>query len=227
MRLWESLRLHPARFDPVVPFDWAGEIVLVLDLTAANSDLRTLDLSNTAAFTEYIFGKMRAANARVAVGGYNEDRVIYHRAHFNAADESRCIHLGIDVWAAAGTPVSAPLDGIVHSFGYNNHFGDYGPTILLEHQLEKVVFYTLYGHLNLESLDDLHAGKKFGRGERLASIGNHPVNGDWPPHLHFQVIADLQGRRGDFPGVCTVTEREAYLSLCPDANLILRIGQLR
>jgi 4-aminobutyrate aminotransferase-like enzyme len=62
-----------------------------------------------------------------------------------------------------------------------------------------------------------------GRGQRIGRIGSPPGNGDWPPHLHFQVVTDLLGRRGDFPGVAPASRRNVWLSLCPDPNLVLRI----
>ena len=69
------------------------------------------------------------------------------------------MHIGLDLWIKAGTPVLSALDGKVHSFDFNAGFGDYGPTIILEHQLEDQTFYTLYGHLSLDSLDGLKIGK--------------------------------------------------------------------
>jgi murein DD-endopeptidase MepM/ murein hydrolase activator NlpD len=221
------LRNHTPNFSPVVPFDWDQEKVLLLDLTEANSDLHQLDLQNTATFTDYVFEKMAEARARVAVGGYNENRYIYRRStHFSDSDEPRSVHLGIDVWAEAGTDVFAPLSGRVHSFQHNDHFGDYGPTIILEHEMEGITFYTLYGHLSLHSLDGLYEGREIRQGSKLAQIGNYPVNGNWPPHLHFQIISDMGSYHGDFPGVCKPSERKTYLQRCPDANLILKIGQL-
>jgi murein DD-endopeptidase MepM/ murein hydrolase activator NlpD len=122
------LRQYTPDFSPVVSFNWDQEKGLLLDLTEANPDLHQLDLRNTAAFTHYVFGKMAQAGVRVAVGGYNETQYIYRRsAHFNSPDEPRSVHLGIDVWAVAGTEVFAPLSGRVHRFRHNDHFGDYGP----------------------------------------------------------------------------------------------------
>ena len=97
---------------------------------------------------------------------------------------------------------------------------------MLEHELEGIPFYTLYGHLSLASLDGLYEGREISQGTQLAEIGDEAVNGSWPPHLHFQVIRDMGGYRGDFPGVCKPSERAAYLQRCPDANLILGIKQL-
>jgi len=225
--LTDVLRKHTPHFSPVVSCNWEDEKVLLLDLTEANQDLLQLDLLDTRIFTDYVFGKMHQTGARVAVGGYNEDRYIYRRsAHFNSGEEARSVHLGIDIWAVAGTPIYAPLDGRLHSFQHNDRFGDYGPTIILEHCLEGIPFYTLYGHLSLRSLDGLKEGAEVRKGDWLAEIGNFPENGHWPPHLHFQIIADMKDNRGDFSGVCRPSERETYLARCPDANLILGIPQL-
>ena len=194
---------------------------LLLDFSASNPDLAPnrvppLDLTNTAVFTTYVFGKLRAARAEAGIGGYNEHRVIYRRSeHFTGA-APREIHLGVDIWAKAGTPVFAPKDGMVHSFQDNARFGDYGPTIILQHDLNGKTVYSLYGHLTRKSLEGLYEGREFGAGDKLAEIGPYPENGDWPPHLHFQLITDLLGHWGDFPGVCSVADREQFLSICPD-----------
>lgn len=214
----------------LLPFDFQKDPYLILDFSSSNPDLSpeyrpSLDLTDTAVFTEYVFGKLRSADAKVGVGGYNEHRVIYRRsAHFNTStEEPREIHLGIDFWADAGTPVFAPLAGTVHSFQDNANFGDYGPTIILEHTNNAVSRYSLYGHLTRQSLEGLYIGKEFNVGQILAEIGPYPENGDWPPHLHFQLMTDMLGLKGDFPGVCSVADREKFLSICPNPNELLRI----
>jgi murein DD-endopeptidase MepM/ murein hydrolase activator NlpD len=137
--------------------------------------------------------------------------------------EPRRLHLGIDIWGPAGTPVMAPLDGIVHSFAFNNNDSDYGATLILTHQLGDIGFHTLYGHLSLNSLKNLDDGKRISRGEVIGEFGMRFENGNWPPHLHFQVIADMQGWKGDYPGVCKYSERQQWLDNCPDPDLILKM----
>ena len=129
-------------------------------------------------------------------------------------------------WAEVGTPVFAPLAGVVHSFQDNNTFGDYGPTIILEHEQHDQPLYSLYGHLTRKSLAGLYAGKKINAGEKLAEIGPYPENGDWPPHLHFQLMTDMLGRKGDFPGVCSLADRSTFLAICPNPNEWLGIAGL-
>lgn len=196
-----------------------------LDFSESNKDLLTQDLTETAVFSDYVFDTMLSKNEYIGIGGYDENRVIYRqRDHFTNQENPRSIHLGVDIWANAGEPIYAPLDGTIHSFAFNNNPGDYGPTIILKHELEEIEFYTLYGHLSVESLNGLYEGKQIAAGEKIAEIGNFPENGDWPPHLHFQVISEIGEYKGDFPGVSSLENREYFLRTCPNPNLILRIG---
>jgi peptidoglycan LD-endopeptidase LytH len=198
--------------------------IIELDFTAKNLDLDKIDLTDTSIFTDYVFNQLLENNSKIGIGGYFEHRVIYRRSgYFNQVEaEPRCIHLGLDIWNLAGTEIYAPMDGIVHSFANNNHFGDYGPTIILQHNLPDKTLYTLYGHLSLESLDGLFEGKTFKKGEQIATFGDYPINGDWPPHLHFQVMNDMLGMKGDFAGVCAVSDMEKYQEICLDPMEFLR-----
>ncbi len=212
----------------VVPFDFTREKVFIFDLTEANEDLKKLDLSNTENFNTYIFETLKNNNSKIGAGGYGEDRYIYRRSSvFSDREEPRSIHLGIDLWADAGTKVYAPIDGKIHSFKNNDSFGNYGPTIILEHSFNDETFFTLYGHLNMECLENLFVDKKVSSGDEIAEFGKMNVNGNWPPHLHFQIITDILGNEGDFPGVAAPSESDYYLSLCPDPNLILNIPALK
>ncbi len=224
MSLIAALAAYPD-FAPVVVVD---KPYRKLDFTAANADLPALDLTDTDAFSKHVFGRMLDENQFVGVGGYNEHRVIYRRsAHFgDYAEEGRCIHLGVDIWANALTRVSAPLPGVVHSVAFNDSFGDYGPTIILRHILDEYPFHTLYGHLSLASLDNIEPGQAIATGETFAAIGDYPENGHWPAHLHFQLITYLGEIKGDYPGVAAIADRTGYLANCPDPNLILRIAEL-
>ncbi|MCU0447394.1 MAG: peptidoglycan DD-metalloendopeptidase family protein [Microscillaceae bacterium] len=225
--LREILKNQQAAFAPVLGFDLSAAKCLVLDLSINNPIAKNLDLHDLAAMEAYIFGRMKTQDARVAVGGYGENRAFYAQSSvFQGEMGARSIHLGIDLWMAAGTPVFAPYAAKVHSFKDNAHFGDYGPTIILEHQLENHIFYTLYGHLSRASLNDLYEGKILDKGQKFAEFGEPEVNGGWLPHLHFQVLTDLLGNHGDFIGVAHWQEQEYYLKICPDPNLILGIKAL-
>jgi murein DD-endopeptidase MepM/ murein hydrolase activator NlpD len=94
--------------------------------------------------------------------------------------------------------------------------------MILAHELAGQPFYTLYGHLSRSFLAGLTPGQSLVAGEAFAQVGPYPENGDWPPHLHFQLMTDLQGRCGDFSGVCSRQQQQAYALICPDPNLILK-----
>ncbi|MCC9136291.1 peptidoglycan DD-metalloendopeptidase family protein [Pontibacter silvestris] len=225
--LSETLSRHSHAFAPVLDADLNAADVCALDFSAANELLRHIDLKDTATFNEAVQQMLQLQKATIGVGGYMENRSIYSRSsHFDKEAKSRNLHLGIDVWLNAGTTVFAPLDGVIHSFQDNANFGDYGPTIILEHELEHVTFYTLYGHLTRTSLEDLQVGKPIKKGDKIAEVGPFPENGDWPPHLHFQVISSMENKSGDYPGVAMLTEKATYQQLCPNPNLILQCRHL-
>jgi murein DD-endopeptidase MepM/ murein hydrolase activator NlpD len=175
-------------------------------------------------------GKLDAAEVKlgepVRFGGYGEDRSLYTQALFAPeGDEPRTVHLGIDVFAPAGAAVYTPLSGRVHSSRINDNPGDYGPTIILEHTpIAGLTFHTLYGHLDRDSLKGLKPGTAFMAGEKIAELGTKRENGGWPPHLHFQIILEIGNAKGDYPGVCKRSERDHWLSICPDPGPLLGLA---
>lgn len=183
-----------------------------LDFSSNNKDLAGINPDDTECFTSYIFDTIKNQRAELGIGGWLEDRYIYKsREQFNLG-KSRTIHLGVDIWMPAGTPLFTPEDCEVHSFANNEGFGNYGPTIILK-SLTKEIYY-LFGHLSLESLSGMQKGQIIKEGKHFAEIGDYPINGDWPPHLHFQVINNLLGKEGDFPGVCARNELKVFKKVC-------------
>lgn len=225
--LTDTLLRHRPYY-PVVPFNATKDRLLPLRFTADNTDLTPNLLADTHAFTRYINGRLQAAGARYGIGGYGEHRTIYSRSEVfdaNGGTEPRRLHLGTDIWGAPHTHVHAPLDGLVHSFGFHPDLGNYGAVIILSHQLEGHTFYTLYGHLSFGAIKNLREGQRILRGDLFAEFGIPQENGWWPPHLHVQVIADLQRWSGDYPGVCAFSERKQWLDNCIDPDLILDMNR--
>jgi len=211
----------PLMGEPLTP-----ENTQLLDFTVRNMGLNTLDVLDTPAFS--LFVEKQLEGKRYGIGGYMEKRDIYRRSNVFASKEAfRNIHLGTDIWTSAKSPVYTPLEGKVHSFHDNAGFGNYGPTIILEHQLENFTFYTLYGHLMRADLENLQEGQTFEKGEILCHLGEEAENGNWPPHLHFQVMTDLLGNKGDFPGVSAFEEMGFYQNICLDPNLLIRFEGLK
>ncbi|MFT3825652.1 MAG: peptidoglycan DD-metalloendopeptidase family protein [Chitinophagaceae bacterium] len=216
-------------FHKVVVFNPATEKLLPLDFTAGNTELTAEVITDTALFSKYVEAKLEAAGARYGIGGYAEHRTIYDRSTVFDADkpgeEPRRLHLGTDIWGPAGTPVFAFAGGMVHSVAFNDQYGDYGATMILLHQLDGMPFYTLYGHISLADIQGMSAGQYVTRGQEIAHFGEPHENGHWPPHLHFQVIIDMELKQGDYPGVCKYSEREKYLDNCPDPDTILNLNR--
>lgn len=227
--LSEILKNNQLLFHQVVPYTAGEDRLLAMDFTAANTVLTDTVLADIHLFSAYIETELSKAGARYGIGGYNEHRTVYRISRVfdgaNEEEEPRRLHLGVDIWGKAGTPVMAPLDASIHSFAFNDRNGDYGGTIILSHHLQGVEFYSLYGHLSLASLNNLKEGALIQKGKIFAWLGKPAENGHWPPHLHFQLIIDPEGWKGDYPGVCKYSEREKYLANCPDPDLILQMNK--
>ena len=220
---------NQSSFYPVIKFDQHKDKLVQLDFTANNTDLTAQMTEDTDQFTAYIRSKLKSSHGNIGIGGYNELRQVYSRSQLFAATsllhEPRRLHLGIDIWAPAGTPVFAPMGGMIHSFAFNNRFGDYGATLILLHQLDGIPFYTLYGHISLKDIEPLQEGHYVIRSQEIAHFGEPHENGHWPPHLHFQIIFDMGIYKGDYPGVCRYSERNKYLNNCPDPDLMLQLNK--
>lgn len=164
------------------------------------------------------------------LGSYGEKRSVYATEQFAdaASPERRVIHLGIDVFAPAMTPLYAPLPGKVRHLTYNADPLDYGHTLILQHQAGEVTFFTLYGHLAGTLPGLLSVGQEVAAGQMIAHLGDWPENGGWAPHVHFQIITDLLAQTGgNFFGVGQESLWDVWQSISPDPNLILRLDPAR
>ncbi len=220
--------LHKATriFTPVVDATFLQEEYFAIDMSSANLDLTMDMLAKPEVHHQYLQDLLQRNSAKVAYGGYLERRSLYDRSnYFQAKDDKgkRNIHLGVDLWCPANTKVLSPLNGKVHSFQINKNFGDYGPTLILQHDISGYTFHTLYGHLSEASLENKVVGQNVHPGEVIAALGASEVNGEYAPHLHFQIIVDLEGNHGDYPGVGSQNTLEHYRVNCPNPNLILKI----
>jgi peptidoglycan LD-endopeptidase LytH len=220
----QVLKRNSNSFHPVIPFDAAKDKMSRMNLHNTN-EWQPGVFNNIDLFTKAVNEKRTAANSRYLAGGYNELRTMYERSELFNDKEPRRLHLGLDIWGEAGTPVYAFMGGMIHSFAFNSTMGDYGATLILLHQLDAISFYTLYGHISLKDIENISPGQYVNHGQVIAHFGKPAENGCWPPHLHLQVIADMQLYEGDYPGVCKFSEKEKYLYNCPDPELVAKLQQ--
>ncbi len=228
MERW--LRARSDEASPVLDVDLRTTPSLVFDL-GVGSRLLGADPGKPkeATLTGRLFGDMKAAGIEVGVGRYDEARGIYLSGLFGAGerptDERRTVHLGIDLFVEPGSPVHAPLEGVVHTLAHNTAPQDYGPLVILRHETDDgTPFFTLYGHLSGDSLDGLSVGQQVAAGQLIARVGAPPTNGGWTPHLHFQIILDLLEKDAEFPGVAWASQRGVWTGLSPDPNVLLGIS---
>lgn len=206
-------------------------------------------MSSDAAFTKYDFHPVidvgQKWNVLDLTGGYNPQAITLKPPSIGRYNEKRegmyttdlfsgvrNIHVGLDIWVPAGTPVHAFADGKVLFFRDNDNPGDYGPTIVTSHRLsaklfqqdavddQEVMVCALFGHLTRDSLQNVSDGMAFGSGDIIARVGDHLENGGWVPHLHFQLSLE-RPHEPDMPGVVSEEHRQESLIRYPDPQLIL------
>lgn len=207
--------LQPSRYCPV-------------DLSSANPEISAALIQNPTECEAYLEHYCQKRKAAVAYGGYLENRQLYEESSLFQEGEARSVHLGVDFWCAADHFIRAPFPGRIHSFANNRAAGDYGPTLIIEHRRTwgdtPFEGYSLYGHLAESSMVSWQIGKSIHRGERLAKLGVATENGGYAPHLHFQLIIDMDGKLGDYPGVCAPSDRERFQQNCPDPIPLLGLS---
>jgi hypothetical protein len=217
IKLVEALDKYQRFFHPVVEVSPSIKIAKI-DLSSGNDKLNEEVVNDIFLFEAFINSCLKEARVDFLIGGYLEYRALYGRSEvFDGADENsiRRLHIGLDLWGPAGTPVYAPMEGVIHSIADNNKKGDYGATIILKHEIDGIEFHSLYGHLSKRDL-------RYRKGD-IVNFGSHDENGYWPPHLHFQLIEDMQGLEGDYPGVCSLNDKAFYQVNCPDPNIVLKL----
>lgn len=237
-RISAWLATHRDTFAHVLPEGLMTGERITFDLSVASGDFESFaEMADPPRLDAALFAQMRRANAPLGIGRYDEPRTVYASEVFAPRDNPhgqwRTIHFGVDLFAPAGTPVLAPLAGVIHGLQDNANPLDYGPTIILRHEVpaetddpagEPLTFWTLYGHLSRESLAGKQVGQRIAAGEQLARFGELAINGGWPPHLHFQLIVDPFDATGDFPGVGRVSDRRVWHGVSPNPAALLRLS---
>ncbi|AFL81115.1 4-aminobutyrate aminotransferase family protein [Aequorivita sublithincola DSM 14238] len=205
----------------------ASEKVMNLDMSVGSTLLGNPSEYSDAEVSEFKLKQFQKHFPKtILLNGYLETRPFYTTDAFksegNNGPQYRTVHLGTDFWVPAQTAVHAPFNGTVKIIHHNNYDKDYGPMLILEHTFEESKFYSLYGHLTLTSLGILKVGQQVKQGDLIAYIGSPNENGNWAPHLHFQLILDLLGNDENFNGVALPSNAEIWKSICPNPNFIFK-----
>ena len=180
---------------------------------------------NAEQYSAWLRAELEKNRADFAIGLYAEDRTCYKGEQFIVAGSSkaRSTHLGIDIFIDAETPIHAPLSGTVYTLRSNNIRYDYGTLLILEHHTDDgTPFYTLYGHLANKTGELFSEGESVAAGDVIGYIGAPHENGQWAPHLHFQIMTTMLGLRENFDGAAEPDRMDIWSQICPDPNAIFQ-----
>lgn len=133
---------------------------------------------------------------------------LYRRTPQQVAAGRSAVHEGIDVFAAKGTPILAPVSGEVVSVGTGNIAGNY---VKLKGD-DGVIYYFAHNDSNTVSL-----GQRVQAGTMVGTVGNTGNAQGTQPHIHFTMknadsgnlinpstfLAGSGGAYGDYLGVAT------------------------
>ncbi|MBK5568343.1 aminotransferase class III-fold pyridoxal phosphate-dependent enzyme [Ensifer sp. SSB1] len=201
--------------------------VTVFDFSASGPEVAQWANLDAAEAEARIMAQIGSEEAAFGIGLYGEGRGIYQGDAYETSVEGarRSVHLGVDIFAPAGEPVSAPFAGKVAFIHDDAVAYGFGPTVLLEHEIENGVrFWTLYGHLSRDSVAKLSEGQAIAKGEVFAAFGAAEENGNWAPHLHFQVVTDHLGLGGRMHGVGVGDQWQVWREVSPDPSVVLGLS---
>lgn len=210
-----------------VEVDWSGvRTVAPLVFAVADADVEIFDFTKG-------YDPNRVLRSPFGVGRYDEDRKGMYQADFfadQANGERRTIHVGVDLAAAAGTPVFAPFAGEIFGADIREQNGDYGGTLILCSNVlcgrggtdaNPRLLYSLLGHLSHASAKRWSKGDRVEAGELLGWLGAENENGGWNPHLHFQ-LSWLEPLAIDLPGAVAPSMRDLARLVFPNPCGLLK-----
>lgn len=203
-----------------------------IDLSVSSSWIGHQTDFNNIDFFQFKLDQLQKEHPnKIISGGYLEPRPLYTSTTYdtigNYGRESRTIHLGIDFWLPKKTPVHALMDGEVMIAVDDVGDKEYGGLVILKHQIDALDFYSLYGHLHPKTIAHYKVGNRIGKGEKIGELGDRTVNGNWAPHLHFQLMLSLLDYANDFPGVAYPNQIDLWKGICPDPNVLFKIKTLQ
>lgn len=155
----------------------------------------------------------------LGVGPWGEERPVYSSDAFQsvfAPDQRRALHLGLDLFAPAGSNVRAPLEGTVVDLFETDLPLDYGHAVLLRHEADDLIFHSLWGHLSAQTVRDRKIGAHLKSGDVIGQIGAIHENGNWQPHVHIQLITYEPACAADIIGAGEAIYRALWQDLFPD-----------
>lgn len=207
---------------PLVPIEILKSPYYRFDLSRHNPHVAHIDMAKPETLRTYIEETLTAHRCGWGFGGWGEDRAFYQtHPFFKDKPGDHSIHLGMDIWLPADTPIYSPFTGTVHAFKDNSLEHTYGPSIITEHQIGGVPFYIMFSHLSPYALDGINEGRLLRSGDQVATVGSEEDNAEIPPHFHIQLITDLAGHRADFPEVARLSEKNKYLNICHNPESLL------
>lgn len=218
--------LKSTKFDDILETNINNMNKTIIDLSSDSIFLKN-NIQNPKQISKKINSYLIENNSKIGIGNYGEKRNVYKGNNYLSLLNPkirRNIHLGIDIFTDPGTSIKAPFNAKIIILKNNASKFDYGPTIVLEHLInKKIKFYTLYGHLSKKSLKSLKIGQRIKKGQIFADIGNYIINGSWSPHLHFQIILHMMKEKDNFFGVAENFLFSFWKKISPNPNLIIDI----
>ncbi len=207
------------------------DAVFPLDLSVSSKWIGHQSDFNDLELFQFKIEKLQKEHpSKLIAGGYLEPRPLYTSSAYdkigNYGRERRTVHLGIDFWLPKNTPVHTLLDSEVVIAVNDAGDKEYGGLVVLKHDFDTLSFYTLYGHLSVASAIAHTVGDKLMAGDQIGVLGDYPENGNWAPHLHFQVMLSVLDYTNDFPGVAYHSQIEVWKSICPDPNSLFKLQGL-
>jgi Ser/Thr protein kinase RdoA (MazF antagonist) len=172
---------HPAR-----------QAKFVLNLGSPHEPLAAASAAQDHAGADHAYAELAKEHGfTLGLGPWGERRIIYTAPFFESVlvkGTRRNVHLGLDIFAPAGTEMFTPLAAKVVAATINPEPQDYGGLLLLEHEPEPDLrFWTLWGHLEHASVRERRIGERLEAGARVARLGDQAENGGWVPHVHLQL----------------------------------------
>ena len=194
---------------------------LILDLESREGPMGSLAPRDQRGLQRLIESRLEHRGGW-GLSGYLEDRRLLLAECPQMIGEGRFYHLGLDIIVPEGTPLHAPLPARVAQTGYEEGAGNFGGFVLLEHALPGCErFFSLYGHLSLDSLPAV--GTSLTPGEPFARIGGFSENGDWFYHTHLQILSPEAVNGGWVSkGYCAAADLPRIPRLCPDPLPLFR-----